>query len=129
MDDTEIQESGGGFGGEAATQPGHLSSAEDHNHLEPPQLDLDRYRGRLADADLSPDQVDELLRLLWQMMCAVVDISHGLESVQWIFGSTIANSFAEECTASTVNEVVDEPSRLSKQNEEKETTTNERKHQ
>ena len=45
-------------------------------------LDLEEYRGDLAELGLSRAQEDELLRTLWQIMAAFVDLGWGVGSLQ-----------------------------------------------
>lgn len=47
-----------------------------------PPLDTDKYREYVDDLDLSEEQKVELLRTLWWIMAAFVDLGFGVDSVQ-----------------------------------------------
>ena len=57
------------------------------------KLDLDEYRKDLADLGLSRQQEDELLRTLWQIMTAFVDLGWGECYPQASF-DTLQNRFS-----------------------------------
>jgi hypothetical protein len=50
------------------------------------QLDPDEYREHLAEFDMSREQQDELLGVLWNIMRTFVEIGFGLDSVQMFSG-------------------------------------------
>ena len=59
-----------------------------------PDLQADRYKPMLADMDLTDEQADELLRVLWNIMCGFVDLGFGSNSIQRILPS-ILGEFSE----------------------------------
>ena len=50
--------------------------------LAPLQLDPDEYREHLAEFDMTEEQQNELLGVLWNIMRTFVEIGFGLDSVQ-----------------------------------------------
>lgn len=49
---------------------------------EPPQCDLDKYREHIEDLDLSREEQADLLKTIWTIMAAFVDLGFGVDSVQ-----------------------------------------------
>ncbi|MCW5625508.1 MAG: hypothetical protein KIT73_12400 [Burkholderiales bacterium] len=50
-----------------------------------PPLDLDKYREEVEAPELTREQQDELLRTLWWIMAAFVDLGFGVDSVTRLF--------------------------------------------
>ena len=75
-----------------------------HNHYPPPpDFDPEEYRADLNAPDLSQEQQDELLRALWQIMCTMVDIGWGVDSVQILLPELF-----EAASADSVNKDINE---------------------
>lgn len=51
-------------------------------HLSVPPLDADKYREYVEDFDLPEERKIELLKTLWWIMAAFVDLGFGVDSVQ-----------------------------------------------
>ena len=65
------------------TIEGETMVAERNACSRSPGFDLDTYRHHLDDCeDLTEEQANELLRTLWDIMCAFVDLGFGLHPVQ-----------------------------------------------
>lgn len=63
--------------------------------VAPPTFDPERYREHLKECDLTRSQEDDLLRVLWDIMCGFVDLGLGLDSVQ-IVSALVAKASADE---------------------------------
>ena len=50
-----------------------------------PIFDPSKYREHVKDLDLTQEQQDEMLRALWDIMAAFVDLGWGVDSVQRLF--------------------------------------------
>ncbi|MEW8072638.1 MAG: hypothetical protein AB2826_19655 [Candidatus Thiodiazotropha sp.] len=57
-------------------------SAQDQPAMAPPQCDLEKYREHVKDFDLSEEEQAELLKTLWSIMAAFVDMGFGVDSIQ-----------------------------------------------
>lgn len=62
-------------------------SAQGQPVIEPPQLDLEKYREHVKDFDLSEEEQAELLKTLWHIMAAFVDMGFGVDSIQLLSSS------------------------------------------
>jgi len=76
------------------------------NAVSVPPIDIDRYRSELTHLDLSEAQEAELLRTLYFIMAAFVDLGFGVDSVTRVLPaladfSSSAESDALEVTGST----------------------------
>ncbi len=60
-----------------------------------PTLDYDAYRADLAELELTKEQEDELLLILWNIMCTMCDLSLDMDSIHMIIPA-ILNSALEE---------------------------------
>lgn len=49
-----------------------------------PALKKERYRPMVADMDITDEQADELLQIIWSIMCSFVELGFGSDSVQMI---------------------------------------------
>ncbi len=58
-------------------------------------LDPDEYREDLAAFNLTREQENELLAVLWNIMCTMVDIGFGEDSVQMILPAILKNASAD----------------------------------
>ena len=59
-------------------------------------FDPDRYRHHLGEFSLTPEQEDELMRVLWTMMLSFVDLGWGVDSVHNIFSQMVDKSLHDE---------------------------------
>lgn len=60
----------------------HEAAPPDPQALPTIAFDAERYRPHVADLNLSAAREEELLRTLWDIMSAFVDIGWGVDSVQ-----------------------------------------------
>ncbi len=60
-----------------------------------PTLDYEAYRTDLTEFELTKEQEDELLLILWNIMCTMCDLSLDMDSVHMIIPA-ILNSALEE---------------------------------
>ncbi len=67
------------------TTPDPPSSDTEPQALQPPVLDPDKYRHHLAEFEMSVEEQNEFLAVLWRILCTCVDIGVGLDSVQLLF--------------------------------------------
>jgi hypothetical protein len=63
-------------------------------------LDADKYRDELRDLDLSDEQADELLGILWDIMRRFVELGMSTEICGSIFEAVIESSVPESTDAS-----------------------------
>lgn len=49
--------------------------------LEPPECDIAKYRGLVENFELSPEEEAELIKSIWTIMAAFVDLGFGLDSI------------------------------------------------
>lgn len=52
--------------------------------VEPPHCDLDKYREHIEGLDLSKEEQADLLKTIWTIMAAFVDLGFGVDSVQML---------------------------------------------
>lgn len=57
-------------------------SAQDQPDPTGPPCDLQKYREYVEDFDLSEEEQTELLKTLWMIMAAFVDLGFGVDSIQ-----------------------------------------------
>ena len=50
--------------------------------VEPPKCDFEKYREHVQEFDLTAEEEDELLKNLWLIMAAFVDLGFGVDSIQ-----------------------------------------------
>ncbi len=50
--------------------------------IKPPKCDVEKYRDHVREFDLTPDEEAELLKNLWLIMAAFVDLGFGVDSIQ-----------------------------------------------
>ncbi len=63
-------------------------TAQDQPVIEPPQCDLKKYNEHVKDFNLSEEEEAELLKTIWQIMAAFVDIGFGVDSIQLLPSSS-----------------------------------------
>jgi len=61
-----------------------------------PTLDYDSYRSDLAELELTKEQEDELLLILWNIMCTMCDLSLDMDSVHMIIPAILNSALEEE---------------------------------
>ena len=49
------------------------------------RFDPDEYRGDLDELDITDEEKDELLRVLWNIMCSFVDLGWDVDAVSLVF--------------------------------------------
>ncbi len=81
------------------------NAAHNRKSTAPLSLDLDEYRGDLAEFDMSDEQKDEMLRTLWNIMSAFVDLGWGLDTVQ-LFSESRSNRFDRDSTSEVKPEAI-----------------------
>jgi|GEM_PF-6628957 len=59
-----------------------MEETHDPPTLQMPVLNCDDYRDELAEFGLTPEQEEEFLTLLWEIVRTAVDIGFGLDSAQ-----------------------------------------------
>ena len=64
------------------TSPDPPNSDMENPAVPPLVLDPDKYRHHLADYDISVEEQQEFLAVIWCIVCTCVDIGVGLDSVQ-----------------------------------------------
>jgi hypothetical protein len=63
----------------------------------PPAFNPDDYRDELKDLDLTDEQAQELLSVLWNIMAAMVDMGWGLDATQLVLGQIFCDqSFSDK---------------------------------
>ncbi|MEZ5492361.1 MAG: hypothetical protein R3F50_18920 [Gammaproteobacteria bacterium] len=55
--------------------------------ISPPKCDIEKYREHVQSFDLSPEEEAELLKNLWLIMAAFVDLGFGVDSIQFLSAS------------------------------------------
>lgn len=55
--------------------------------IEPPKCDIEKYREHVQEFDLTPEEEAELLKDLWLIMAAFVDLGFGVDSIQLLSAS------------------------------------------
>ncbi len=55
--------------------------------VEPPKCDIEKYREHVQEFDLTPEEEAELLKSLWLIMAAFVDMGFGVDSIQILSAS------------------------------------------
>jgi len=63
-------------------------TAQDQPAIKPPQCDLEKYHEHVKDFDLSEEEQSELLKTIWHIMAAFVDMGFGVDSIQLLPSST-----------------------------------------
>ena len=58
------------------------SVTQERQGYAPPKLDPEKYRAHLKDYDLTPEQENEFLQTVWNILSTFVYIGFGLDSVQ-----------------------------------------------
>lgn len=77
-----------------------FNDLEPHAGTGPPQstkagtlaLDPERYRHHLEAFEMTPEQENELLRTLWELTIAFVDLGWGVDSIHNIFAQMVDKS-------------------------------------
>lgn len=64
--------------------------------LPPLQFDPDDYRAELKELNLTREQEDEFLVLLWNLISHFVDIGFGIEATQLVIAAHFAECFETE---------------------------------
>ncbi|MBT3011720.1 MAG: hypothetical protein KME41_08355 [Candidatus Thiodiazotropha sp. (ex Lucina pensylvanica)] len=62
-------------------------SAQDRPASAIPECDVEKYREHIKDLDLSEAEQTELLKTIWTIMAAFVDLGFGIDSVQLLSSS------------------------------------------
>ena len=62
-------------------------SSQTLHALQPPECDVEEYRGDLQTFDLTPEEETELIKSLWMIMAAFVDMGFGVDSIQILSAS------------------------------------------
>lgn len=63
---------------------------------QPPKLDYETYRADLAEFELTTQQENELLEVLWQIARTLVDIGFGLDPVQQVIPALTKNALSKD---------------------------------
>lgn len=61
-----------------------------------PVLDCDAFRGDLADCDLSAEEENEYLAILWDIMRMMVDLNLDMDAVHKLMPPSLCKSFNNE---------------------------------
>lgn len=69
--------------------------------ISAPKLDYDLYRGDLRDLDLTTEQENELLTILWEIMKTMVDLNLDMDAVQMVIPPSLYGIFNDETERST----------------------------
>lgn len=69
--------------------------------ISAPKLDYDLYRGDLRDLDLTTEQENELLTILWDIMKTMVDLNLDMDAVQMVIPPSLYGIFNNETERST----------------------------
>ena len=76
--------------------PVNRSDPPDQNTAYPElNLDAEKYRHYLEDIEVTDEQAEEFLQIIWNMMLKSIDLSLGLDSIQ---------IFLRDCEEKTVQE-------------------------
>lgn len=80
-----------------STQDALPETPEQSDDVPLPALKLnpDRYREHLSTFDLSDDQQNELMLILWNIMTTLVDIGWGVDTVQYFLPEIFENSSSD----------------------------------
>lgn len=62
----------------------------------PPDLDADKYRHFVEDFEMTKEQQEELLGIIWNIMRSFVELGWGVDSVNRIFAELAQNALREE---------------------------------
>lgn len=62
--------------------------------IEPPKCDIEKYREQVEVFDLTTEEEDELIKSLWMIMAAFVDIGFGVDSIQLLSSSNLKQGLA-----------------------------------
>lgn len=62
---------------------------------EPPRLDPAEFRDKLARFNYTPEQEQEVLSLIWEVVRTCVDAGMGLDAASMIIPSLIENAFTD----------------------------------
>lgn len=69
----------------------HPSNPQGEVSLPALTLDPEKYRQGLAEFDMTPEQENELLAVLWNIMSNMVDMGFGIDSTQLVLSSLFEN--------------------------------------
>jgi len=69
--------------------------------ISAPKLDYDLYRGDLRDLDLTTEQENELLTILWDIMKTMVDLNLDMDAVQMAIPPSLYGIFNDETDRNT----------------------------
>lgn len=61
-----------------------------------PILDYDLYRANLTDLELTTEQENELLAILWDIMRMMVDLNLDMDAVQMVMPPSLCKAFNEK---------------------------------
>lgn len=72
------------------------NSHSENQAIPAPTLDYDAYRADLAELELTKEQEDELLLILWNIMCTMCDLSLDMDSVHMIIPAILNSALEKE---------------------------------
>ncbi len=73
----------------------------DKQAIPVPTLNYDTYRKDLAELELTKEQEDELLLILWDIMCTMCDLSLDMDSVHMIVPAILQSTFEHDTNDNT----------------------------
>lgn len=71
-------------------------------------FDIEKYRDDITEFDLTDEQADELLKTLWTIMSAFVDLGFGVDSVQYLLAQHTRPHCDEDSGLLTTNDTAQE---------------------
>ncbi len=66
-----------------------LNSSQAPPVIEPPKCDIEKYREQVKDFDLTTEEENELIKSIWIIMAAFVDMGFGVDSIQLLSTSDL----------------------------------------
>ena len=68
------------------------------------KLEPEKYKGHLEGLEITDEQVEELLKILWNIMYTMVDIGMGFDSIQTLFAALAENAGQDSGKDSTIED-------------------------
>lgn len=80
---------------DVAMNDSHVTASGNASRSSAPEFNADDYRDCLDGLDLTKEEQDEILGVLWGMMLQIADICFGMDSVQQAVSQRVVSQFAE----------------------------------
>jgi len=73
--------------------------------LSAPELELDKYRAMISEMQITEEEANELLKILWEIAATFARMGVGVDPVQVVFGERLIEAWREMQDSEDIDDV------------------------